>query len=205
MNDYIVLNSGGFDSTVLLHDIADQRPKAKGYSVFFDYGQNSVEQERRCARKNAEKLGLEHIEITIPKISWSQTNFYGAEFQDSQSQYLELRNLIFLSYVLSFAESRGVTDIFMAIILADDFWYNDTDPRFFEDLNNLALNTIGAWVYTPYTKFLKDDLVPLVFKYGISPDDYYSCDNPNPDGSMCGKCGDCKFLIEIAEMIKNQL
>ena len=52
----VVLNSGGFDSTVLLHYVKEVEEDSLVYSLFFEYGQRSMEQERRCARKNSVDL-----------------------------------------------------------------------------------------------------------------------------------------------------
>ena len=40
----VVLNSGGFDSTVLLHYVKEVEEDSLVYSLFFEYGQRSMEQ-----------------------------------------------------------------------------------------------------------------------------------------------------------------
>ena len=201
MKPIIVMSSGGFDSTVLLHFVRENNPDAKIYSLFFDYGQLSAEQERVCARKNADKAKAEHIEIVLPKITWTSGTFYDPNANDpAKGQYLEMRNLIFFSYAISFAQSKGAGSVYAAI-LKSHYGYSDTSLQFIENLNTLSENSTGVSVCAPFQEYDKGGLIPLAFKYGLSPSDYHSCDTPI-DGKPCGKCGDCKVLKEIEKMIK---
>ena len=96
MNEKVIaLNSGGFDSVVMLHRLVIDDNKDV-ISLFFNYGQRNSAKERECARKVANNLGLEHIEIDLPPINWSASSLYDST-QDSTNQYIEMRNLIFIS------------------------------------------------------------------------------------------------------------
>lgn len=190
----IALNSGGFDSIILMHFLKEQ-----GYeiiSLFFDYGQNNVEQERKCAEKVCEKLEVDGYYITLPTFTWSESSV--VKLDRTKSQYIEWRNLIFLSYATSLAESIGVETIFMALIDNNvTEIYKDCSPDFVDRYNSMNL---GVKVEAPFIYNFKEELAPLAKKYGISRDDFFSCNLPTLSGEPCQKCGDCVGIEEIYDI-----
>lgn len=199
MEEIIVLNSGGFDSVVLIHDLVKGFNRDKIVSLFFDYGQRNLELEREKARKVADKFNLEHKEIELPAIDWSKSTLYSenGDEVDNKSQYIEMRNLIFFSYAFSLAESRGISDVHSAILKStSEEGYNDTSLEFIEKVKELA-STFGVNFYTFYNESTKDDIAYLARRYNIERDDFYTCNFPNDKGEPCGECGDCKALERI--------
>lgn len=188
----VALNSGGFDSTVLMHLLRRERGKdCEIHSLFFDYGQRSLKQESYWSKHNAEKVGAIHHVIALPKFSWTTGKFY-EEGYDYKTQYVEWRNLVFMSYAFSFAESVGAKRIFLATLKSHG--YKDTSENF---LNAMDMLDDNIEVIAPFSEMDgKDDgLVGLAFEYGIEPNSFHSCDNPKENGEPCGKCLDC---IDIA-------
>ena len=51
----VLLYSGGFDSTVLLHRLRESFPDEELFCIHFDYGQINRKQEYKCAEKNCKK------------------------------------------------------------------------------------------------------------------------------------------------------
>lgn len=193
----VVLNSGGFDSVCLINHLKNNlEPDMELHTLFFDYGQNNASMERSCARKVAMKTSSTFTEVKIPKISWTNSNFYGKDFIDPQSQYLEYRNLIFLSYALSFCESIKAERIYMALLKHLNF--KDTSELFLEKFNSLSESLERVSVLTPFSNFEKYDLSPIAFLHGITPSDYFSCDTPKFN-RPCGECPDCLLLKEMEE------
>ena len=142
----VVLNSGGFDSVCLLHEVVNSYYyQDQVLSVFFDYGQVNVEQERKCARNVAYKLNVKHMEVKIAPISWSDSCMYSK----GDNEYLEMRNLIFLGYATSIAERVKATDIFMAVLYGGT--YSDTKSEFIEAYHNL-LQVNGMNLVTPFIR-----------------------------------------------------
>ena len=115
MEKIVVLNSGGFDSTVLLA-FFHKEYKAEIHSLYFSYGQTNDSIAAECARLNAEKYCKTHKVIALPKIDWTNSEFYSKDYESLESKYLEARNLIFASYAVSYAESIGANSISMALI-----------------------------------------------------------------------------------------
>ena len=196
----IVLNSGGFDSTVLLHYVSSSYGEsAEVYSVFFDYGQLSATQEREKSLYNANLVGVkDHIEITLPPFYWTRSNFYGEGFE-RESQYLEYRNLVFLSYAFSLAQSLGADTIYTALLgCTEEEHYADCSRSFLNSVNSISPN---IRVEAPFSELTKEELFPLAFFYGIGPSDFHSCDVPKEGGVPCGECLDCKSLEKVEESL----
>lgn len=196
----VVLNSGGFDSTVLLHYVKEVEEDSLVYSLFFEYGQRSMEQERRCARKNSVDLDAQYIGVSLPKIYWTGSDFYNEGEFKVDKQYLEMRNLIFLSYALSFAESVGAEKVYLAV-LKSHHGYPDTSPIFINAMNEVS-KIIGVSIEAPFIESDKYNLVGLAYKYGITESDFHSCDKPTADGKPCGVCDDCEVVKEIMSQLE---
>lgn len=198
MDRIIALNSGGFDSVVMLHEIEHQNPNSEIISLFFDYGQLNMEKERECARKVASDLGLEHIEIEIPKINWSNSSLYTSKGASLNEQYLEMRNVIFLSYALSLAESKGANSIAMAIL--KDGTYADTSLTYLENTREWLSSTFDIELYTPFADMDKYGVGYLARAFKVKEEDFFSCNVP-VNGEPCKKCGDCETLDYIYKNI----
>lgn len=195
----VVLNSGGFDSVCLLHEVVNQYYyQDQVLSVFFDYGQVNVEQERKCARDVAFKLNVKHMEVKIAPISWSNSGMY----HKGNSEYLEMRNLIFLSYASSIAERVKATEIYMAVLFGGT--YSDTKAEFIEAYNNL-LKVNGMNLVTPFIEDDKYSLVDLVKLYDIKQDEFFTCNFPDENGEPCKQCPDCKALDYLYTEIQKPL
>jgi 7-cyano-7-deazaguanine synthase in queuosine biosynthesis len=194
----VVLNSGGFDSICLCHYL-DEVDSPKVYSLFFDYGQNSAEQERKCAKKISDSKGFEFVEVTIPRFNWSINDIYSKSYKGEGTDYLEMRNLVFLSYAVSFCESVDADSIYLAFISTPrDF--KDTSEDFINRFNSIA-EISGVKVYTPLKSLYKQDLYKYVFYNNITEEDYFSCEYPI-NGKPCGKCCKCSDIDYIENIRK---
>lgn len=192
----VVLNSGGFDSTVLLNCVAHcTADRGKVYSLFFDYGQRSLRWERKCAQKMCCKLGVNHLEVKLPQFWWTNSKFYKPGYDGAKTQYLEMRNLVFLSYAASIAESRGADTIYMALLYL--YWdYPDCSKTFVRRMNEV-LSPISVRVKAPFITYDKAELAKYALRYNISREDFHSCDNPDSEGHPCGTCLDCIDINNI--------
>lgn len=195
MDKIVVLNSGGFDSTCLINHVFYTLEKGSDiHSLHFTHGNRNAKQETKCVRKVCKKLGVENHTIKLPKMSWTKGNFYSKGY-DVHSQYLEYRNLIFLSYAISFAESIGAKRIYLAI-LKSHWGYNDTSKEFIRKINSISEQS-GIKIITPFSNYDKDNLKKFVIDYGIKVNEYFSCDVPTIFGNRCNKCLDCQDLKSI--------
>lgn len=199
MSRIVVLNSGGFDSIVLMNYLHTVYGEENIHSLHFLYGANNEEQQLRCVNKVCEKLGAVNKVIQLPPIDWTRGKFFtDSEYQES-SQYLEYRNLIFLSYALSYAEAIKADRIYLAFI--NNSQYPDTSVEFLQGLNYFCRPASGISIDAPFIHDSKYRLAHIAKYLGITPEDYFSCDKPKSDGSPCGECLDCETLVEVMESV----
>ena len=200
MSKIVVLNSGGFDSVVLMNYLHTIQEEDEIYSLHFLYEANNEKQQLKCVNKVCEKVGAVNKVIQLPKIDWSHNDFFNTEGYDKQTQYLEYRNLIFLSYALSYAESIGADRIYLALLNHND--YPDTTIEFLDGLNSFCEPTSGITIDAPFIFDNKKRLGHIAKYLNIKEDEYFSCDVPTPEGKPCGECDDCKALKEIFDKIR---
>lgn len=191
MEKIVILNSGGFDSFILSHLLREDKPDSEIHSLFFNYGQNNSLEESNCSKKISDELGFIHHTISLPSFHWSHSDFYTDNPKGNDC--VEYRNLIFISYAASFAESIGAKSIYAAILKSGG--YLDTSKEFLDKVNSL-LSLSEIKLLTPLDELTKYDLIPYAFDFKLTEDDFFSCNHP-VNGKPCGKCPDCIALKEI--------
>lgn len=189
----IILNSGGFDSVVMIHSLMNTTDN-EYTSLFFNYGQRNLERERDCAKGVADKFNLEHIEIEIPRLDWSKSTLCDTTVDKEFVEYLEMRNVIFLSYALSLAESKGATEIYSAILFGGT--YTDTKKEFIEATSSY-FKYFGIDFKTPFDNVDKEELGHLARAFDIKRNEFFSCNRPTQDNKECGECGDCLAIDDV--------
>lgn len=192
MSKILSLCSGGFDSVLMLNVVRMNNPDAEIHTLFFDYGQKTCSQERACAKKVSEKLSCVFHEVKLPKFEWTAGDFYSPEYS-GEGEYLEMRNLVFISYALSLCESFGFESLYMATLKS--LGYYDTSEDFLSKIKGIARDK-GISLETPFSTVSKDELCYVAFMCSLKRDDFFSCDNP-VDGKPCGKCPDCLAIEDI--------
>lgn len=196
----IVLNSGGFDSTLLLTDLS-ARMDCEIHSLHFEYGQPNKDLDCKISEENAKKLGAIHHLIHLPVFEWTNSKFYDKTSNEFNSQYLEMRNMVFISYALSLAQSIGATEIYAALLKGV---YDDCNEKFIGLINELC-NTVSIAFKTPYSKYEKEELYILAKKLGVGREyKFISCDTP-VKGEPCGNCADCIAISEYMDILKDNL
>lgn len=200
MKKIVVLNSGGFDSVLLANYVYNIEENAEIYNLFFNYGQVTLDSERRCSFNCSSKLGFKYIEMGLPNFTWCDSHLVGG---DNKDDYIPFRNLIFLSYALSFAESIGAESVYLAIIgKAEGEPYKDCSKDFIEKVNSIS-ESFGIGVKTPFIDYYKEGyLMNLARLYALTEDDFHSC---NVSNEPCGKCGDCEITKSIMEYVESYL
>ena len=122
---------------------------------------------------------------------------------DDKVQYIEMRNLIFLSYAVSYAQSQGILDIFAGII---DGCYEDGNMHFVKLFDTLIYSTTGIQLIAPFGFFSKE----RVKDYAVNTlgldlkeilDHSISCNLVDEFGRPCGKCGDCESIEKFRKEI----
>lgn len=198
-NKILVLASGGLDSSVVL-----ALYKYMNYDItvmYFDYGNLNSKAEKEALMKLCKKLNITKIEDVKLNINWSSG---GCLVEDNEDMYIEMRNLIFLSNAISYAQAKGIKSIAVGFIGGEGD-YDDTTEQFLYDLNTLSINTTGILIKAPLKLYNKSEVYKLGLKFGVNLKNTYSCNKGQ--GKPCGKCYDCKDLLDLVEQenIPNEL
>ncbi len=112
--------------------------------------------------------------------------------------YVPGRNTIFLSFALAWAETLGASDVFLGANALDYSGYPDCRPEYieaFERMANLAtragLEGRRLRIQTPLINLSKAEIVKLGHRLGVEYALTWSCYDPTPEGTPCGRCEAC--------------
>ncbi|HDM08626.1 MAG TPA: 7-cyano-7-deazaguanine synthase, partial [Candidatus Omnitrophica bacterium] len=112
------------------------------------------------------------------------------------STYVPARNIIFLSYALSYAESISASEIFIGANAVDYSGYPDCRPQFIRAFQKMALvgtkagvEGKGIKISAPLIKMKKSEIIKLGAKLGVPYEYTWSCYR---GGKIpCGRCDSC--------------
>jgi 7-cyano-7-deazaguanine synthase len=198
----IVLLSGGLDSATVLK-IAQKDFEV--VALAFDYGQRhkfELNAAKKIAKKNS--IILNEIKIDLAQfgnsaltddISVPKNQDIGKEIPVT---YVPVRNTIFLSYALAFAEVNEIFDIFIGVNALDYSGYPDCRPEFitaFEKMANegtkFAQGEDKIKIHTPLIDLTKAQIITKGIHLGVDYSMTHSCYDPSESGLSCGQCDAC--------------
>ena len=196
----LLLLSGGIDSATLLAKL-----NSEGYEIIalsFNYGQKHFI-ELNYASELAKKYKVtEHIILDIPIEGFSYSALVNKEIKTTEfndfnnlpkeqvNSYVPFRNMIFLSFALSIAESRKIQKIFIAINKDDANNYWDCSEEFIKNINLVSKMNTSISIESPLINLSKKEVVLLGKNLGIDFNQTISCYQP-VDGVECGSCLSC--------------
>lgn len=195
--EYVIVLSGGMDSTTLLHDYKDKIALA----LTFDYGSNHNKREIECARINCQRLGIEHIVIPLDFMHryFHSSLLEGADaipegnYDDSnmRSTVVPFRNGIMLAVACGMAETRGLSKVLIANHSGDHAIYPDCRPQFIDAMSSAmqAGTYDGITILAPYTDKDKAYIARRGAEIGVDFSQTYSCYKGGE--KHCGRCGTC--------------
>jgi 7-cyano-7-deazaguanine synthase len=210
----VVLLSGGLDSATTLA-IAG-REGFECFALTFRYGQRHS-REVDAAKKVALAFDVaEHRIIDIdlaafggsaltdPRIDVPKDRTGLGDSAGIPITYVPVRNTIFLSYALAWAEVLGAFDIFIGVNSTDYSGYPDCRAEFikaFENMANLAAAAAveGRGVYrinTPVINMTKAEIILAGTKLNVDYSITHSCYDPDSKGRSCGRCDSCRLRLK---------
>ena len=204
----VVLLSGGLDSATTLY--LAKKEGFQCYCLIFDYQQRH-KREILSAKRLAQKA---NCKWQIAKISlpWKGSSLLdekiklpgGTRSPGHQvtsvipSTYVPARNIIFLSFALSYAETLSAEAIFIGAHAQDYSGYPDCRPEFFCAFSKAALCGTKAGVEkrriaikTPLINKSKAQIIRLGKRLGVPFGLTWSCYKGG--SSICGACDSCYF------------
>ena len=199
----IVLLSGGLDSTTVL---ALAKRDFHIFALSFDYGQRhkfELDAAKVIAKKNAVE-NFQTITIDLKQFGKSALTDDIAVPKNQEIgddipiTYVPVRNTIFLSYALAYAEVNNIYDIFIGVNALDYSGYPDCRPEYigaFEKMANLGTKfTQGSkkiTIHTPLINMTKSEIILKGNQLGVSYKNTHSCYDPSDKGLACGECDAC--------------
>jgi len=203
----VILLSGGLDSTTILY-----YAKAKGftpYCLIFEYGQRhhiEITKAKRIAK--LAKCSYQLMNIALP---WQGSSLLDKKMRlprqekiDSgkiPSTYVPARNIIFLSFSVSFAEAIGAQAVFIGANAIDYSGYPDCRPEFFKAYQKMLAKGLKTGVegktiliHTPLISKTKAQIIKIGLKLKVPYHLTWSCyqGSKNP----CGKCESCILRLK---------
>ena len=204
MKKAVILLSGGLDSATTLY-VA----KEEGYNCYcsiFDYGQRH-KKEIEAARKIARSVDSAYQILKI-KLPWGGSSLLDKKVKlpitDCRlpiaipSTYVPSRNIIFLSFALSYAEAIGASAIYIGAHSHDYSGYPDCRPEFYRAFSKVILSGTKAGVEKKEIKLkapllgkTKAEIIRLGNRLGVPFELTWSCYRGGK--KPCGECDSCYF------------
>jgi len=191
-----VLLSGGLDSATCLYLAKKQGLRA--FCLIFDYGQRH-RKEIVSAKRIARAAGAKFLVCKI-NFPWKGSSLLNAKeripgkVRGIPSTYVPGRNIIFLSFALSYAETLKGSAIFIGANARDFAGYPDCRPDFYRSFREVAktgLKRKGIRVLTPLLHKTKAEIVKLASSLGVPFELTWSCYRGGK--GPCGRCSSCCF------------
>lgn len=198
----VVLLSGGLDSAVTLY-IA----KSNGYQtrcLIFDYGQRHKKELLR-AKELADKSNSSFYLLKI-RLPWNGSSLLDKKISlpngtikrgKIPSTYVPGRNIIFLSYGISYAEAIGAKKVFIGANQIDYSGYPDCRHSFLKAFDNAVSEGTKSGlkkstrikIEAPLIYKSKREIVVMAVELGVPLKSTWSCYNGGK--RPCNKCDSC--------------
>lgn len=194
----VILLSGGLDSTTTLYYAKSRGYQA--YALIFDYGQrHQREIKSAVAVTKKAKIPYQIIKISFP---WKGSSLLDnklsipiqGKFKGIPSTYVPARNIIFLSFALSYAETIGAKAIFIGANAIDFSGYPDCRPNFykaFQKVVEVGTKAEKIKIVTPLINMSKTQIIRLGLKLGAPLEMTWSCYRGG--AKPCGVCDSCRL------------
>lgn len=188
MSKVVLAFSGGMDSSVLLHMAAEKFDEV--YCLFFDYGQrhkkelDCTQKQLKSLKKKVEMLVIDTpLNLLAPTSSLTNPDIDTPDVREMRGEaqpksYVAFRNMLFISYLLSYAEGIGADKVWYGAAQVDSLaGYWDGDINFVNKINELAsLNRFNIIkVEAPLLTMSKADIVRKGVELGVKFSDTWTC------------------------------
>lgn len=210
MKKAVILLSGGIDSATSLY--LARKEGFECYCLIFDYGQRH-KKEIESAKRIAKKAGCPRQVLSI-RLPWKGSGLLDKKVPLPQGMdtralekkaetnipvtYVPGRNIIFLSFALSFAEALGAQAIFIGAHSQDYSGYPDCRKDFLQAFKRVidkgtksGVEGLGIRIRAPLINKGKSEIIRLGIKLGVPLGLTWSC--YRGAAKPCGRCDSCYF------------
>ena len=207
MKKAIVLLSGGLDSATTLYLARKQGYKC--FCLIFDYGQRH--KKEIASAKNISRSANCPFRIIKINLPWKGSSLLDRKIKISllksqepraksqiPSTYVPARNIIFLSFALSYAEAIKAQGIFIGAHTQDYSGYPDCRPEFYRAFKKVistgtkaGVEKRGIKIQAPLIRKTKSQIVRKASQLGVPFALTWSC---YQGGRVpCGECDSCYY------------
>lgn len=204
MKKSVLLLSGGLDSTTTLYYALSK--KYQVHCLIFDYGQRhrkEIQQAHRIAQRAQCPSAV--VKIQLP---WKGSSLIDKKIKIPRhenidpkvipSTYVPARNIIFLSFAVSLAESMGARVVLIGANAVDYSGYPDCRPEFFKAFEQVLAKGLKTGVEgqsirieTPLIHKTKAEIIQLGMKLKVPYELTWSCYSGQKH--PCGWCDSCRL------------
>jgi 7-cyano-7-deazaguanine synthase len=206
MKKAIVLLSGGLDSAVTLY--LAKKQGFKPFCLIFDYGQRhkrEIESARKIARVAHCPAQVIKIDLLRQGSALLDRNIDIPERENETtkqrnnaipSTYVPARNIIFLSFALSYTETIKAEAVFIGAHSQDYSGYPDCRPEFYHAFKEVVSTGIKSGkrkikIHTPLIHKTKAQIIRIGNRLGVPFGLTWSCYQGGK--RPCDKCDSCYF------------
>ena len=199
----VILLSGGIDSVTTLYFAKSQNYKST--AIIFDYGQRhrrEIDSAKYIAKLTKTDYYL--IRSSFPWVNSSLTKNNIKVAQDRKLgqrviplTYVSGRNIIFLSYGFSLAESIKAQSVFLGAHVQDYSGYPDCRPEFlnnFQTAANSGMKSTKIRIVAPLINKSKREIIRMGLDLGVPFEKTWSC--YVGERRPCLRCDSCRFRIQ---------
>jgi 7-cyano-7-deazaguanine synthase len=209
---YVVLLSGGLDSSVLAYHLKSEGNELRALTIL--YGQKHSK-EKESATKLAKDLSIPHTVLELDALKSilgdactllnQNLDVPEGHYTDEsmQSTVVPNRNMLLLSLATSLSVATNMNGVAYAAHAGDHTIYPDCRPEFADAMATaISLADFSSQkLIRPFIKMNKGDIVKLGTKLGVPFEITWSCYKglANHCG-MCGTCVERKEAFTIAQV-----
>ncbi len=230
----LVVLSGGIDSIVLMYWLHSQGYELEAF--FCNYGQATADIQYKYVIEHTAELGIPFYSYEIEWPVWARgkgtlfqegsegpqmkdpyeairmTEEQFAHYQTERRDFIQGRNIVFLTWACAYAASKGIDRVYTGFQLDAPEWDSesahspimgcDTTPPFVDAFNLLLCSGFSqrVQVLCPFLEngFNKEDIVNLGRQLQVDLSRTYSCERY----PACGKCHQCLVRKRVLAPVK---
>ena len=196
----VLLLSGGMDSATCLWWVRDQQPSTDLHGLSIDYGQRhrieieyAAQLAARCGVAHHEVVRLDLSSMTGNPLTDQTMQVPAASDHQQATTVVPFRNLLFVTAAATYAETRDISDIYIAPVRDDYQAYRDCRREFYDALET-TLQLGGSAdrairLHTPFVDRWKTEVIALGLQLGVPYELTHTCYGGRR--RACGQCDAC--------------